>query len=388
VKAVLRRAASAGVMLGLLAVIVVGLLPDGDLPTADQRVEKIASAIRCPACGGASIADATSSVARDLLVVIREHVDAGRSDDDIYDYFVSRYSAAALLSPPTRGWGLWLWLLPIAGMVVGVVTVLRSRRGAAPEAAEDDSGELEARHVSGETERGERVRGLRRAAARDGSGAGRSAALPGRVARRRRTDVAPATRATGPGVWVFAVVAIVAVGVGVLFSARFGNDPQVVVASPLIGSPAPAVPVPLLDVPATIDLGDLRGDITVVNFWASWCTGCRLEHPGLVEAAAAFRDFDVRFVGVLYQDDAADGIRFLDEFGRGDPFLYVFDGDSRVGLEYGVLGLPETFFVDSGGTIVGKISGPAPRDLLLATVERLVAGDGIGEIEAGTVENR
>ena len=350
----MRRAAAAGVMVGLLAVIVVGLLPAGDPPTADQRVSRIASSIRCPACGGASIADATSSVARDLLVVIKEQVDAGLSDDDIYDYFVSRYSAAALLSPPTRGWGLWLWLLPIAGMVAGVVTVLRSRRRAGPQAAEDGPTELEAEQVSGET----------------------------------GADEAPATRAAGVGVWVFAVVAVFAVGVGVLFSARFGDDPQVVVASPLIGSPAPEVSVPLLDVPATIDLGDLRGDITVVNFWASWCTGCRLEHPGLVEAAAAFRDFDVRFVGVLYQDDAADGIRFLDEFGRGNPFVYVFDGDSRVGLEYGVLGLPETFFIDSGGTIVGKISGPAPRDLLLATVERLVRGDGIGEIEAGTVENR
>ena len=96
----------------------------------------------------------------------------------------------------------------------------------------------------------------------------------------------------------------------------------------------------------------------------------------------------MRFIGVLHQDDVRDGVAFLDELGRGDPFLYVYDGNSRIGLEYGVLGLPETFFIDSSGTIVGKISGPASRDLLVATVQRLVLGEEIGTIKAGEVENR
>lgn len=188
------------------------------------------------------------------------------------------------------------------------------------------------------------------------------------------------------GVWVFTGVALVAVVLGIVFSTRFGQDPGLV-ASPLIGTPAPDLELPFLESDGTLDLGDLRGDITVVNFWASWCTGCRIEHEGLLQAAEAYRDFDVRFVGILWQDRASRGIRFLDELGRGE-FLYVEDVGSRAGLEYGVLGLPETFFIDADGIIVGKISGPAPADLLAATVQRLILGEAIGTIKAGEVENR
>ncbi len=130
----IRRALSFGVMAALLAVIVIALVP-GDRPqTADDRVREIASNIKCPACNGASIADAQSSVARDLLGVIRDQVEAGLSDADIYDYFVARYSEAALLSPPGGGWGLWLWVLPLAALALGVVVVL-GRRRIAPETA-------------------------------------------------------------------------------------------------------------------------------------------------------------------------------------------------------------------------------------------------------------
>ena len=202
------------------------------------------------------------------------------------------------------------------------------------------------------------------------------------------TDTTVPRRTVGYGVWIFAAVAVVAVSLGVIFSSRLGSDPGLV-ASPLIGGPTPSVELPLLEEEGTFDLGDLRGDITVVNFWASWCTGCRLEHAGLVEAAAAFRDFDVQFVGILHQDQARRGVGFLDELGRGDPFLYLDDVGSRAALEFGVLGLPETFFIDPDGVIVGKISGPAPGDLLLATVQRLVLGESIEPTTiTGEVENR
>ncbi len=124
-----RRMLSFGVMAAFLAVIVIALVPGDGPQTVDDRVREIASNIKCPACNGASIADAQSSVARDLLGVIRDQVEAGLSDADIYDYFVARYSEAALLSPPGRGWGLWLWVLPLAALALGVAVVLGRRRG-------------------------------------------------------------------------------------------------------------------------------------------------------------------------------------------------------------------------------------------------------------------
>ena len=201
------------------------------------------------------------------------------------------------------------------------------------------------------------------------------------------TDEAVAMPTKGYGAWIFVAVAVGVVVLGVVFSSRFGSDPELV-PSPLIGLPAPAVELSLLDGDGTFDLESLRGDITVVNFWASWCLGCRTEHAGLLAAAAAFRGFDVRFVGILHQDNAPAGRRFLEELGRGDPFIYLDDVGSRAALEYGVLGLPETFFVDATGTIVGKISGPADGALLEATVQRLVLGETIGTITTGDVENR
>jgi len=163
VTSVLRRTIALGVIGGLLAVIVIALLPGNEPRTPEQRSHEIASNIKCPSCHGASIADANSSVARDLQVVIREQVDAGLSDEDIYDYFVARYTEAALLSPPTSGWGLWLWLLPVAGLGVGVVVIMGRRRTRSTsgrsstvqlsdelEAIEQDLADLESQVVGGD----------------------------------------------------------------------------------------------------------------------------------------------------------------------------------------------------------------------------------------------
>ena len=107
-----------------LAVIVAGLWPQAPVPlTEAERVESLASNIRCPFCGGESIADAPSQIARDLEVIIAEQVSDGRSDDEVYAYFEARYGEAALMDPPLLGWGWVLWAGPLV-LLVGEATVL------------------------------------------------------------------------------------------------------------------------------------------------------------------------------------------------------------------------------------------------------------------------
>lgn len=189
------------------------------------------------------------------------------------------------------------------------------------------------------------------------------------------------------GTRLFVAVAIVVVVFGVIFSTRFGEDPSLV-ESPLIGTQMREVTVPLLETDGVVALHEGRGDILVINFWASWCLPCRSEHPALVSTAAEFAEVDVRFIGVLSQDSQRAGIGFLDELGRGEPFTYAWDNRSRAALAFGTLGLPETFFVDRDGVIAAKITGPVTRDLLVSTINELLLGRSVGEIKTGEVENR
>lgn len=184
-------------------------------------------------------------------------------------------------------------------------------------------------------------------------------------------------------------VGLVVIVLGVVFSSRFGTDPSLT-ASPLIGQPAPDLSVPYLETDGDFDFDSLDGQVAVVNFWASWCLSCRDEHETLLQTAAQYADLDVTFVGVMVQDQPANGMRFLDDLGRGDPYVYVDDDRSRVSLEFGVLGVPETFFIDREGTIVAKVSGPVNGPLLAGTLDAIILGraDDLGVVKTGEIENR
>ncbi len=190
------------------------------------------------------------------------------------------------------------------------------------------------------------------------------------------------------GTWVAVAVGVVVIVFGAVFASRFGVDPDLV-ASPLIGEPTPSGSMPYMETSGEMSLHDLNGDIVVVNFWASWCTGCRVEHEALLLAADAYRDSGVTFVGVLHQDRVGTGTAFLDDFGRGDPYLYVLDEGSRAGIDFGVLGLPTTFFLDRSGTIVGQVNGPVNLNVLSGAVNAILVGGVVDPLtETGEVENR
>lgn len=173
--------------------------------------------------------------------------------------------------------------------------------------------------------------------------------------------------------WGAVLMAVLAVGVGALFGTRLDRDPALV-DTPLIGEPVPGRSLPYLEQEGAMSLEDLRGQVVVVNFWASWCVACREEHPALNAAAAAYRDAGVQFVGVVYQDAEANAIGFLDEMGRGDDYRYVTDPGSRLAIDFGVFGVPETFFIDEQGRIAAKITGASTFPLLAGVLDELLAG--------------
>lgn len=170
-------------------------------------------------------------------------------------------------------------------------------------------------------------------------------------------------------IWVGSAIAI-ALMIAV-FATRFGTDPRIV-DSPLIGAEAVPFELPRLDGAGTVELSDLRGDVVVVNFWASWCVPCRAEHGYLTAANNAYRDRGVRFVGIVHQDSPTAAQSFLDELGWGEDYIYVLDPDSRAAVEFGVFGVPETFFIDRDGVIAAKIAGPVTDSSLEGTLDRLL----------------
>lgn len=141
--------------------------------------------------------------------------------------------------------------------------------------------------------------------------------------------------------------------------------------SPIIGKPAPAFILQALDARANgFGSGDFAGHSTVVNFWASYCGPCRLEHP-ILRALRAERG--VRIFGVAYKDDAAKARAFLDEL--GDPFDRIgADPEGRTAIEWGLTGVPETFVVDAAGIVRAHIPGPLTPELLQRVVLPALAG--------------
>jgi cytochrome c biogenesis protein CcmG/thiol:disulfide interchange protein DsbE len=147
-----------------------------------------------------------------------------------------------------------------------------------------------------------------------------------------------------------------------------GRDPKEV-PSPLIGKPAPAFALTRLDDPqTTIRRDDLLGKVWMLNVWASWCVACREEHPVLVEFS---RRKLVPVYGLNYKDARADGLRWLANF--GNPYdASIVDADGKVGIDYGVYGVPETFIVDKQGVIRYKQIGPVTPEVLRDRIEPLL----------------
>jgi cytochrome c biogenesis protein CcmG/thiol:disulfide interchange protein DsbE len=141
------------------------------------------------------------------------------------------------------------------------------------------------------------------------------------------------------------------------------------VPSPLINKPAPAFELPQLASPAEkLSPQDLRGKVWLLNVWASWCVSCRDEHPLLVELS---RTKAVPIYGLNYKDNRADALAWLKQF--GNPYTAsVMDVDGRIGIDYGVYGVPETYLIDRAGVIRYKQIGPVTPEIIQKEILRRV----------------
>ena len=200
----------------------------------------------------------------------------------------------------------------------------------------------------------------------------------------------PPVLAEGSRTWrrvrllVLAAVVVV-VAVAAVFGSRLGKDPTLV-DTPLIGQPAPDLTLPELEGAGNASLTELRGSVVVVNFWASWCVPCRNEQPVLVAANDAYQDSGVVFLGISFQDQKSSAVAFLDELGRGAGYRYVTDPGSRAAVEFGVYGVPETYFIDRTGTVVAKITGETDSALMAEVLDSILAGREPQSRTDGTVQ--
>lgn len=139
-----------------------------------------------------------------------------------------------------------------------------------------------------------------------------------------------------------------------VFIVGLGKDPREL-PSTFLGKPAPQFALPgLLDPTLTVSNEMFAGEMVLVNFWATWCVGCRQEHGFLLQLKA---NQVIPVYGINWRDDRNAAIAWLEEL--GDPYVVSgFDGGNHAGIDWGVYAAPETFLVDASGTIIYKFLGP------------------------------
>ena len=151
--------------------------------------------------------------------------------------------------------------------------------------------------------------------------------------------------------------AVFAALAGLFASGMMRDDPDAL-PSARVGGPAPELAVGTLGdrTPLTRAMLDAPG-VKIVNYWASWCAPCRLEHPQISALSA-----DLPVYGVNYKDDPAKAAAFLDEL--GDPYDAIGTDEGRVAMDWGVYGVPETYVIDGDGQVVHRFAGPITAEIL------------------------
>lgn len=175
-----------------------------------------------------------------------------------------------------------------------------------------------------------------------------------------------------PGSWKTWVAALLAAAFLGLLGFGLTRDAREL-PSALVGEEAPVASGQTLS-GDSLSLAGLRGEVVVLNFWASWCVPCRAEHGVLRRVERVYGGDDVQVVGVVYQDGRDAAVRFMERLGGEWPSLV--DPGSRIAIDFGVYGVPETYFISPDGTVARKHVGPVTWDLVRSTVDSLLADTG------------
>jgi cytochrome c biogenesis protein CcmG/thiol:disulfide interchange protein DsbE len=156
-----------------------------------------------------------------------------------------------------------------------------------------------------------------------------------------------------------------------LLAFGLSRDPTLI-KSPLVGRSAPDFSLQTLNGTGAVQLSRFSGQVVVINFWASWCTECRVEHPALMAAWDRYRDQGVVVLGIAFGDRTTDSKAYLAELGGDWPQLA--DPGERTALAYGVYGVPETFVIGPDGRVAYKRVGGVVYGDLTDVIERLLPG--------------
>ncbi len=196
--------------------------------------------------------------------------------------------------------------------------------------------------------------------------------------------------------WKRAGIAML-VGIPLLMLFAYGmsrGDPRII-PSPLVGLPAPDFDLPVMAMSPTeegddttgetVRLSELHGQVVVLNFFASWCVPCRLEHAGLTRTARRYADRGVQFYGIVYQDTPTAIRTYIRQLG-GQSYPSLLDPGQRVAIDWGLVGVPETFFIGKDGTVRRKVFSAITEQELVTEIEALLAEPGPAATAAPTPE--
>ena len=188
-----------------------------------------------------------------------------------------------------------------------------------------------------------------------------------------------------PARWLTAVLGLAVAGGLVVMLPRLGHDPgaQVAADSPLLGKPVPSFALRDATGGTLVSSAQLHGHYSVVYFFATWCPVCVAEVPALVSFYSRWHSRGVELVGIGYDDPRAAEASFARQDGITWPLL-VDPGDMAA-LRFGIFGIPETFVIDPGGTVVAKLVGEASTSQLDTVLGQLIQEGGTVSVRAGAV---